>query len=199
MSPNMPSLRRSQRGKRSLYQPGDIIEVSRDDTISTGQLLSEIHPDAHTSSTRWLVTFDDDTLADEEVCETSLGKLVQSGAIQQLVATKKGKGKRGRKNKSNDENTAYRHGESHVKAAVECISEEHKDAKRKEDSNHISFKSRKITSSKVSSRVQNEPKKRGRKPKKAKKKEEVVKVKYRTGTLYLYRGDNARAVFIRKF
>eukprot|EP00586_Coscinodiscus_wailesii_P011152 CAMPEP_0172495862 /NCGR_PEP_ID=MMETSP1066-20121228/79208_1 /TAXON_ID=671091 /ORGANISM="Coscinodiscus wailesii, Strain CCMP2513" /LENGTH=205 /DNA_ID=CAMNT_0013267845 /DNA_START=62 /DNA_END=679 /DNA_ORIENTATION=+ len=205
MSSSIP-LRRSQRGKRPLYQPGDIVEIVRDDGISTGQLLSALPPTKHTTSKRWLVSFDDAKLADEELCENSLGRLVQSAAIEQrhhhhTESSEKGKGKRGRKKHAKDNaNDNTNDGCITTGTKGDDDSGEQEEGEEEGD-NPTGVKTRGLARRKPSNAVVNKTvrKKAGRKPKQATKKEQVVKVKYRTGTLYLYRGENARAVFVRNF
>jgi len=72
-------LRRSQRySKPSSYQVGDVLKISRScGMISNGRLVYQLMKGRSSSRNLWLVTFDDESDAnDEEIYENNFGKLV---------------------------------------------------------------------------------------------------------------------------
>jgi len=74
----MISLRRSQRRGHTTYKVGDVVEIVRNDGVSTGVLLHKTNKN-NPDHPRWVVAVGGDQ-NDEEVCEKSLGKVVESGA-----------------------------------------------------------------------------------------------------------------------
>jgi len=193
-------LRRSQRGKQKLYQAGDLVEIVLDKGVSAGQLLYKTEEG---KTARWLVTFEEKHTKDQEVCEKSLGKVIQSGALSQQREPPKKETFRAQNQNMNSSRNPTK--DSIASISSNSTISEKKVSKSSYDTSGTPSslgRKRKVASS---TNVASEEKKRKEnqtdKKNTEKKiiKEKVVTVKYSTGTLYLHRGDNPRAVFVWKF
>mmetsp|Transcript_17948 Transcript_17948/g.32517 ORF Transcript_17948/g.32517 Transcript_17948/m.32517 type:complete len:242 (-) Transcript_17948:2075-2800(-) len=240
------SLRRSQRGRRPAYAVGDIIEIGGGTDVVTAQLLHRVASSSSSRSSKndalkWLVTFDDSGRPDEEVSESSFGRLVNSSSDDVANSPKTIRFSDDNDTSSprssvanNDETTAptaaaeAEEGEETATTDGNKKSENDKGpGRRRQLHNHnVRIATRSATrhgdvpnaeeslpaTTEKQFEKQGPPPLAGRKrgaattgrrggkrPTKRTKNEKVVKVEMLTGTLYLYRGEYARAEFIRFF
>lgn len=174
---------------------------------------------------RWLVAFDDES-EDEEISEKSLGRLVQRGELNRnhQVHGNAGAGdgesdsgkssdktggasflpRRGGKTVSgaDKQKKATKAKQMQVKFPSSRVQREDSGVNTRSSARKMREDGVPVTEGVLYSGIK--PGRRGGKRvsrggKKPKKNEEVVKVKMLTGTLYLYRGENPRAEFIRFF
>jgi len=182
------------------------IKIVLSGIVSIGRLTNRIETEGLPSS-RWLVTFDHQNIKDQEVCEKSFGKLIDDPSTVQYPQKKENtkSSKKGNPSlastitSSADEKTNQSSQEAKkinlpVDSSPTTIDNGKNPAKTTKKAKNRNFKTRSTSQTKkISARV-NKRKKKGKKPK-----EECTRVPFLTGTLLLYRGENPRAVFVRKF
>lgn len=207
-----------------MYSVGDLVEVTRDESIATGRLASK---QTDTAKPRWLVKFDESSWPSMELLETELGpildrsddnasqkeKQVRQKSSYELGTTLGGRGSPSKRSSSpmvsgkseNGKASPISTNSSDSKKKVEFIAlqEESDMSGSKQRPGSLSREERSkrrqamIEQDKLnwSKPVMSRPPKK----KKAQRDEEVVRVPMLTGTLLLYRGAHRRAEFVRKF
>mmetsp|Transcript_28204 Transcript_28204/g.42669 ORF Transcript_28204/g.42669 Transcript_28204/m.42669 type:complete len:186 (-) Transcript_28204:1240-1797(-) len=177
-------LRRSRRGRKQAYGPGDRVEILRDEGIAIGRLVRKVEHDSEGGGTveHWIVSLDGES-GEEEVTEKYIGRLVESSDMESL----------------NGDNAAY---------AASAVTKSNVRSKDKNTSkvkrSNLTGRYKRSESTRPSTRSikrfserRNIKRSSTQRNRSADGNETVVKVKMLTGTLYLYRGDRQRAEFIR--
>mmetsp|Transcript_31966 Transcript_31966/g.39198 ORF Transcript_31966/g.39198 Transcript_31966/m.39198 type:complete len:216 (+) Transcript_31966:60-707(+) len=212
------SLRRSQRGKSpAIFNEGDLVEIVRSKGVATGRLLQKLD-DHDLSNIRWLVTFDDEDTSDEEISEKIFGRLVKSTSSK----SRRGRNRSHKNSSGSSSGSSGKRDEKRVLFVDNVAPSKRKTGRRprvvtnsepemKADiTNDVpAEKSAASGGNGVSTRLSRREKRKAttlragaqcpKQKKVYKRKEDFVKVKLRTGTLYLYRGENPRAEFVRYF
>mmetsp|Transcript_22255 Transcript_22255/g.32850 ORF Transcript_22255/g.32850 Transcript_22255/m.32850 type:complete len:192 (+) Transcript_22255:161-736(+) len=189
MSTSQP-LRRSRRGRKQAYGPGDRVEILRDEGVAIGRLVRKVdHDEGEGTVEHWIVSLDGES-GEEEVTEKYIGRLVESSDTESLkgdnapsfaVATRNDRSGSKNSNKVKRSNLTGRY------ERVRSTRPSTRSTRRQNGSDEQLLKT--VKNIKKISKKTNKPADDSI--------ETVVKVKMLTGTLYLYRGDKPRAEFIR--
>mmetsp|Transcript_4458 Transcript_4458/g.5169 ORF Transcript_4458/g.5169 Transcript_4458/m.5169 type:complete len:216 (-) Transcript_4458:83-730(-) len=213
MSSSQP-LRRSRRGRRQAYSPGDKVEILRDEGIAIGKLIQKVHQDSEGESSvlHWIVSFDGES-EKEEITEKYIGRLVESSETESHKSNNLFKISSANTNKSGNknsikakkshrilpragkyENSSQVRPSTRSTAKHKCGEKKLKCGEKTLDCGEKKIKCDEKKNLKANKNIKKISKDQNRS---TNKKETVVKVKMLTGTLYLYRGNRPRAEFIR--
>lgn len=216
------NLRRSRRAanaskKTSDYNVDDIVEIVRGNATVRGR-LAQLLSDPSSPNPRWLIKFDGLPLKDEEVYEHSFAKN-QNVESDNSSSDREGnhyrRSTRNSRHSSNSDNERNSDGESDVESsrtrANRAKAREARSRRRQAKiestvkrrlpgppPNHPSRKAKRARHHHVFDHHSNGGSKNHHPTGSDEDDGEVVKVKLLTGTLYMYRGLNRRAEFVRR-
>eukprot|EP00544_Gedaniella_sp_CCMP2646_P004128 CAMPEP_0202488554 /NCGR_PEP_ID=MMETSP1361-20130828/6568_1 /ASSEMBLY_ACC=CAM_ASM_000849 /TAXON_ID=210615 /ORGANISM="Staurosira complex sp., Strain CCMP2646" /LENGTH=214 /DNA_ID=CAMNT_0049118153 /DNA_START=24 /DNA_END=668 /DNA_ORIENTATION=+ len=206
------SSRKSTKKSLSIYNVGDIVEITRNGVVTEGRLAYNL-TEGPSANPRWLVKFDLEPWKDEELYERSFGTLLKKAGNESDRASptdypnKQSK----RSSSSSDDDSSSKKRKSVTFSEDSPVASDSSSVAAAPGDGRAAKKARarqeRITRRQAKIELEDVPPKRQRdKSQNSNNKhslqddpnEEVIEVKMLTGTLYLYRGLNRRAEFVRK-
>lgn len=174
--------------------------------VSTGRLVHRIDT-GRNMGPRWLVTFDQEDVKDQELCEKSFGKLVNSASIRSQGKIAHDKANKDDCKSAGALTSDYEGKNSNLASKVSRGQSSNrrsvppsKGKRTKAFKSGTHAKQNDVNSRSSKLKRKSHVSARGTVAKKGRRsKEECTKVPFLTCTLFLYRGENPRAVFVRKF